>query len=66
MKFNKWLQQNRQRMKLTQSELGKAIGVSRQTINYWECGRRPTFYIKQIQDLCKVLDCSFYDIPVEN
>lgn len=66
MKFNQWLRQSRKRVKLTQSQLGQAIGVTRQTINNWEQGKTPTFYIKQLQDLCKALKCSFYDIPDES
>ena len=66
MKFNEWLKANRKRVKLTQAQLGASIGVTRQTVNNWERGNKsPMLSVKQFQVLCQVLECSFYDIPVE-
>lgn len=36
MKYARWLRQKRKEKKMTQAEVAKALGVSRETISSWE------------------------------
>jgi transcriptional regulator with XRE-family HTH domain len=65
MKFPQWLKRHRRKAKLTQSRLAEILGVSRQSINYWEAGKVATFSIKQLQLLLKALGCNTGDLPDE-
>lgn len=64
MDFSEWIIINRKRQGLTQAQLAAKLKVSRQTLNYWECGSTPIkLSIEQIQTLLQALNQSFYDIP---
>jgi DNA-binding XRE family transcriptional regulator len=65
MNFSNWLKTQRNYKKLTQKQLAKILGVSRQTINYWESGKSSISSLKQVQNLCKVLDCNIQDVPID-
>lgn len=55
------LKELRQKRDLTQEELGKIVGVSRQTINYIERGKyKPTVLLAL--KIAKVLSCRVEDI----
>ena len=65
MNFSNWLKTQRNYKKLTQKQLAKTLGVSRQTVNYWESGKSKISTLKQVQNLCKALDCSIQDVPID-
>ncbi|WP_017326998.1 helix-turn-helix transcriptional regulator [Synechococcus sp. PCC 7336] len=49
---------------LTQEQLSKALGVSETTIRNWEKGRAvPRLTIRQVKELCRVLDVSLDQLP---
>ena len=59
--MNEKMKQARQKKNLSQAELAKIIGVSRQTINMIEKGDyNPT--IGLCRKICKVLGCTLNDL----
>lgn len=62
--FNQWLLVRRRELGLTQEDLAKRLGVSRQTVNNWETGRvSPKFSIDEWKAFCDVLQVSPSEIP---
>ena len=50
--------------RVTQTELAKALGVSRITVTFWETGRtEPRLTIRQFKTLLKVLDITVDELP---
>lgn len=65
--FDQWFLLRRRSKGLTQDQIASALGVSAQTISNWEKARSvPSLTIKQVRDLCNILDCSLADIPVSD
>jgi transcriptional regulator with XRE-family HTH domain len=62
MELKDWLRSKRKEKKLTQSKLAKLLGVSRQTLNYWEAGKAATFSVKQLRQIHKTLGCPCKDV----
>ena len=59
--MNEKMKQARQKKNLSQTELARRIGVSRQTINMIENGDyNPT--IGLCRNICKELDCTLNDL----
>ncbi len=49
---------------ISQSELGKILGVSKTTIYKWESGlAQPRLTPRQIKDLCKALRITLDELP---
>jgi DNA-binding Xre family transcriptional regulator len=47
-------------------QLAEAIGVSARAVYYWTAGQRePRLTVKQMQDLCRFLNCSIHELPSE-
>ncbi|MBD2093170.1 helix-turn-helix transcriptional regulator [Microcoleus sp. FACHB-1515] len=47
-------------------EVAEALGVSPRAVYYWIAGsREPRLTIAQTQALCRLLDCSVYDLPID-
>lgn len=45
-------------------EVAAALGISPRAVYYWIAGtREPRLTIKQVQDLCTLLDCSIHELP---
>jgi DNA-binding XRE family transcriptional regulator len=62
MDFCFWLRLYRLKAKLSQKRLAEILGVSRQTVNYWESGKvSPKLTFNQWVDLCKLLGYDFVD-----
>ena len=56
----------RQRVRLTQAELARRIGVSDRAIRAWEKGEYPpTLTVPQIRALCRELQITFDELPDE-
>ena len=49
------LSRMRERLGLSQGDLGKAVGVSRQAVMFWECGGG--MRVAHLLELCAVLAC---------
>jgi DNA-binding XRE family transcriptional regulator len=63
MEFCIWLRLYRRKAKLSQKMVAEILGVSRQTVNYWETGKvNPRFSFEQMTKLCKVLECDISDL----
>lgn len=61
MKYARWLRQKRKEKKMTQAEVAKALGVSRETISSWERQRcRPT--LEFTEQIFQLYECSDEDI----
>ena len=58
---NKRIAKYRKKAKMSQSQLGKAIGVSRCAVSAWEVGRT-TPKAKWIKPLAKALSCQISDL----
>lgn len=53
----------RQKVKISQEQLGEFLGVTRQTVSEWENGKSmPTLNPVQMQKLCQILDCSLSEL----
>ncbi|MDG2992023.1 helix-turn-helix domain-containing protein [Candidatus Synechococcus calcipolaris G9] len=53
----------RQKVSLSQEQLGELLGVTRQTISEWENGRSmPTLNPSEMQKLCHLLNCSLAEL----
>ena len=64
LSFSQWFLIKRRSQELSQDEIAKALGVSKQTISNWEREVTiPTLTIPQIKKLCKLLDCGLDDFP---
>lgn len=64
LNFNQWFLLKRREQGLTQDDVASALGVSGQTVSNWERGKSiPTLTLDQVKILCKILDCTLYDIP---
>lgn len=50
----------------TPEEVAAALDVSPRAVYYWNAGQRePRLTIKQVQALCRLLDCSVFDLPAD-
>lgn len=53
----------RQKVSLSQEQLGELLGVTRQTISEWENGKSmPTLNPLEMQKLCHLLNCSLSEL----
>jgi transcriptional regulator with XRE-family HTH domain len=55
----------RERKKISQSELARAIGKTETTVRNWEHGRTGMDWIRAVIDLCNALDCNPEDLISE-
>jgi DNA-binding XRE family transcriptional regulator len=63
MTYQEWLRFKRGRSGLCQEELAEALGVSKQTISYWETGKGiPKLTPLQMMILCDKLGCSLSEL----
>lgn len=54
----------RTRLSLTQKDLATALGVTEQTVRNWEHGKaNPRLSIRQVKELCRLLECSIEELP---
>jgi DNA-binding Xre family transcriptional regulator len=52
--------------KKTPADVAAALDVNERSVMYWLAGsRKPRLTIAQVQDLCRLLDCSVFDLPVD-
>ena len=52
--------------KKTPEELADALGVNVRSVFFWLSGnRKPRFTIAQVQTLCRFLDCSVHELPID-
>ena len=64
LSFSQWFLIKRRSQDLSQDDIAKTLGVSKQTISNWEREVTiPTLTIPQIKKLCKLLDCGLDDFP---
>ena len=50
----------------TPADVASALNVKERAVLYWLSGdRTPRLTIAQTQDLCRLLDCSVFDLPVD-
>lgn len=50
----------------TPEDVAAALDISPRAVYYWTAGKRePRFTVKQIQALCKLLDCGVFDLPTD-
>jgi DNA-binding Xre family transcriptional regulator len=50
----------------TPEDVATALGISARAVYYWVSGKRePRLTVKQVQDLCLLLDCSVHDLPTD-
>ena len=64
LSFSQWFLIKRRSQDLSQDEIAKTLGVSKQTISNWEREVTiPTLTIPQIKKLCQLLDCGLDDFP---
>jgi DNA-binding XRE family transcriptional regulator len=62
--FSQWFLIKRRSRSLSQDDIAKTLGVSKQTISNWEREVTiPTLTINQFKKLCKLLDCTLDDFP---
>lgn len=53
----------RKKLKLSQEAFGKRLGVSRESVSYWERGiKSPSFSLKQVKALNEMLKMAGLDI----
>jgi DNA-binding XRE family transcriptional regulator len=65
--FSQWFLIKRRSQSLSQDEIAKVLGVSKQTISNWERETTiPTLTINQFKKLCKLLDCTLDDFPSQD
>jgi transcriptional regulator with XRE-family HTH domain len=55
----------RKKQKLTQIQLAMLLGISETTVRNWENGREGVAMIQRVANICKVLNCSIYDLVDE-
>ena len=52
--------------KKTPAEVAEALSVNERSVMYWLSGDRvPRLTISQVQSLCRLLECSVFDLPVD-
>jgi putative transcriptional regulator len=62
--FESKLMRLRHLRRISQAELGKALGVSATTITYWETGRtEPRLTVRQFKTLLRVLGITVEELP---
>lgn len=62
--FESKLMRLRSLRNMSQTDLGKALGVSRTTVMKWETGRaEPNLTIRQVKTLVKVLGVTLDELP---
>ena len=50
----------------TPADVAVALKVKERSVLYWLSGdRTPRLTIAQVQELCRLLDCSVFDLPVD-
>ena len=50
----------------TPAQIADVLGVNERSVFYWLSGERePRFTIAQVQDLCRFLECSVFDLPLD-
>lgn len=59
-----WLTAQRKAKRLTQSELGQRLGVTKTAISYWENGKRE-LSAENFISICKALDADPYELVRE-
>lgn len=65
--FSQWFLIKRRSKSLSQDDIAKVLGVSKQTISNWEREATiPTLTIEQFKKLCKLLDCTLDDFPSQD
>ncbi|MBW4465663.1 MAG: helix-turn-helix transcriptional regulator [Pegethrix bostrychoides GSE-TBD4-15B] len=48
----------------TPEDVAAALEISPRAVYYWTSGtREPRLTVRQIQALCRLLDCSVFDLP---
>lgn len=58
------LKQLRRQLGLTQRQVAEALRVTDQTVSNWEANRfEPRLSIRQMQILCRILQCSLEELP---
>ncbi len=61
--MSSWLAKVRERFKVTQRQVGLALGMTDQAISNWERrGVEPRLTYSQWQLLCKLFGCSFEEL----
>lgn len=52
--------------KKTPADVAAALNVNERSVMYWLAGDRvPRLTIEQVQSLCKLLECSVFDLPID-
>lgn len=52
--------------KKTPAQVAEALDVKERSVLYWLAGdRTPRLTITQVQKLCRLLDCSVFDLPTD-
>lgn len=52
--------------KKTPADVAAVLGVNERAVFYWLSGERePRFTVAQIQALCRFLECSVFDLPID-
>lgn len=50
----------------TPAQVALALNVNERSVMYWLAGSRtPRLTIEQVQSLCRLLNCSVFDLPVD-
>jgi transcriptional regulator with XRE-family HTH domain len=63
LSFPEWLKLRRDIAKLTQGDIAKALGVTKQTISSWEKGNsKPSLNPSQTKQLCVILGITFDEL----
>ena len=55
LKVNNYLKLHRIKVRLTQLELAKMLGIKERTITFWETGRSEP-HITQVMDIARILE----------